>query len=204
MSQTGNPPPDGWEERISREAKRLKRRQPSEGVWDRIETRLRTAMEECRVAAAEQASPIRQGKMPKRIFRPPAGLWNRPWKRMALGLASAALVVSTAWMLRERIPIPWLQPPDILTRIERDVAKAERRYQALIERLAPLVRETENRVDPSLLALYQEKLVLLDESIRECQAALAVNRGNPAVQLALLSSYRDKLKTLYAVMQMES
>ena len=204
MNRNKNPHPDSWEERISREAKRLERRQPSGALWSLIEARLKAAIEESRASTAERARSDRRQKMPGWIFHPFEGLRGWRWTGPVVTLASAAVVVSAAWMFRERLPLPWIQPANRLSRIEKDVASTERRYEALIERLTPLARQNESNLDPRLLALYQEKLALLDESIRECRSALAANRGNSTVQMALLSNYRDKLKTLHAIIQMKS
>ncbi len=92
----------------------------------------------------------------------------------------------------------------LLARIEGDIEKVERQYQQAIDQLTQLAKQNQPNVEPYLLALYQEKITLLDESIRECQRALAENHRHPVAQLALLQSYRQKVETLKLIIRAKS
>jgi hypothetical protein len=185
-----------FEERISRLAGRLERRKPPEDLWDKIEARL--AEETGRAASPAEPARNRHFIMNRffRTFRRADGRWSG----MRISLAAAAIVLAAA------VSVPVLRESAIsrgsgadlriLAEADKDAARAEREYRIAIERLALAAGRNEKNIDPGLLALYREKIELLDGSIRECRMALESNYRNPMAHAALLYCYKQKAETL--------
>jgi hypothetical protein len=192
---------EDWDEKIASLAKRLKRYQPPDELWNRIEARLQTELDRSLQPALERNRWLRWLVRP---FRTADCRWNG-W-RIGFAMATILLFVSmaTLFIYQHWIDIVPGEADILLARIEGDIEKVERQYQNAIDQLTELARQNEPNVEPYLLALYQEKITLLDESIAECQRALAENHRNPVAQLALLQSYRQKITTLKLIIQTKS
>jgi len=187
---------DEREDPVSRLAGRLDRREPPADLWARVEKRLEMEAEKS-PSFGESTPGARKGQVRfSRFFRLADGRWSG--KRIFL--AAAAVVLAAVFS------VPGLRDPLFslvngtsrteLAGVEKEAARAEREYRQAIERLTVLAGQKEKEIKPGLLALYREKLDLLDASIRECRAALETNYRNPSAHAALLYCYQQKAETL--------
>ncbi len=197
-------PPEDWDKKISSLTKQLKRYRPHDEIWDQIEARLKSEMGQYLQPSSVKKNWLGSLSSLLRHFRTADAGWNG-WR---IGFATATLLLvismSTLVIYHKWINIVPDQTDILLAQIEGDVDKVERQYQKTIDQLTQLAKQNEPNVEPYLLALYQEKIILLDESIRECQRALEENHRNPVAQLALLQSYRQKAETLKMIIQTKS
>jgi hypothetical protein len=185
-----------FEERISRLAGRLERREPPEDLWDKIEARL--AEETGRAASPAGQAGGRRFVMNRflRAFRLADGRWSG--RRVSLAAAAIVLVTAVSVPVLRKSVVSLASGADLrgLAGADKDAARAEREYRKAIERLALAAGRNEKNIDPGLLALYREKIELLDGSIRECRMALESNYRNPMAHAALLYCYKQKAETL--------
>ena len=193
-----------WDEKIASLAKQMKRHQPSDELWNQIEVQLQNEMTRSLQPADEKPHRLCWLARALRYFRTADARWNG-WR---IGFAMAAVLVvislSSLFIYQQWINLVPGETDILLAQIEGDIEKVERQYQQAIDQLTQLARQNEKNVEPNLLALYQEKITLLDESIRECQRALAENHRHPVAQLALLQSYQQKVETLKLIIQAKS
>lgn len=196
MNSNRNVTREESENRISRLAGKLDRREPPADLWALIEKRLEAEFENS-ISREQKANGGRIGVSRfLRVFH----LVDGRWSGMRISIAAVAVVLSAV------LSIPALRRPAVslmtgtssgeLAGIDREAAKAEREYRKAIERLTVLAGQNEKAIEPGLLALYREKLDLLDGSIRECRRALEANYRNPAAHAALLYCYKQKAETL--------
>ncbi len=202
MSLKKQPSSEDWDNKISSLTKQLKRHQPCDELWERIEARLETELDQSLQPVKETQHRFRW--LASRYFRTADARWNG-W-RIGLAMATVLFVISvtTMFIYQQWINIVPGETDILLAQIEGDIEKVERQYQKAIDQLTQFAKQNEKNVEPYLLALYQEKITLLDESIRECQRALAENHRNPVAQLALLQSYSQKVATLKLIAQTKS
>jgi len=194
---------DAWERWISRKAKQLKRHQPPEELWITIETRLRAEMEKSSHGQAEADRDSQAHRLLRYFHRTVTRQYA--W-RIGFAAVAISILIALSFPSLRRGLISGLasRSNNALTRIDSDLARAEREYQKAIERLIRLAEQNEKNIEPGLLALYREKLALVDDSILECQQALKTNYRNPAAHGALLYCYRQKMETLRSMIQMKS
>ncbi len=204
MSLSRQQTSEQWDQKISELAKQLKRNEPPEELWDKIEARLQAEMDRSLQLAQEKRHRLRWPPKTLRYFRTADARWNG-W-RIGFAVATVLLIISlsTLFIYQQWINIVPDETDILLAKIEGDIEKVERQYQKAIDQLTQLAKQNEPNVEPYLLALYQEKITLLDESIRECQRALAANHRHPVAQLVLLQSYRQKIETLKLIIQTKS
>ena len=184
------------EDRISRIAGRLDRREPPAQLWSKIETRLKAELE----TSGSRVPGANRGTVGINRFWRPFHLADGRWSWIRISLATVAVILAAV------LTIPGLRRPAVslmkgassgeLAGIEREAARAEREYRKAIERLTALAGKTEKDIKPGLLALYRERIDLIDTSIRECRAALEANYRNPSAHAALLYCYKQKAETL--------
>lgn len=192
---------DNWDDEISKQAKQLKRFHPSDELWDKIESRL---VLEINKSSATQKIRIKWYQSVSRFIRhffTDSIFGNRVRVGLAVATSFLLVVLSTLFIYQRPINISSERKTEILAQLDQDIERTERQYQKIIKQLSKLAEQNEPNVDPHLLALYQEKLSLLDESIRECKKALEENHQNPEVQFALLESYHQKVETLKMIAQ---
>jgi hypothetical protein len=187
---------DESEEWLSSQARQLDRRDPPDDLWHRIETRMIAESVKSEIPAKAAGAGSSLANRLFRYFRRADARWNR----VRISIAAAAVIllaVLSVPRFRQGLVSPLTGGSyGELARIDRDMARAERGFQKAIDRLARLARKNEKNIEPGLLALYREKLGLLDDSILACRMALEDNPGNPGVHAALLYSYRQKSETL--------
>lgn len=173
-------------------AQNLSRHRPADELWDKIENRLISEM------SKPGAVPSKKAWYEKAIgFRNWIKIADSGWSGLRIGLAAAAtiiLIMLSTFLIYHQQNHPAKGPT--LAQLDKEIRQTEQHYQKLILQLSKLAQENEKNLDPHLLALYREKLTLLDESIRTCQRALEENYNNPAIQVALFDSYREKVATL--------
>lgn len=83
----------------------------------------------------------------------------------------------------------------------QEVEQAELKHMASIDRLAELVEPSLGNADTPLMMSYREKLVLLDDAIRECRSQVGENRQNAHLRRQLLAIYSEKDRTLRELME---
>ena len=110
----------------------------------------------------------------------------------------AALAVSVTIILFFVLP-RLLYEPDPLAEIE----KAEKKYISAIERLAFKVEKQEPDIDMTMWVFYQERLDLLDESIKSCKNVIEKNNGSINARKYLLLAYHEKVSTLKKLLNKE-
>lgn len=165
------------------EAQQLVSASPISDLWPAIERR---ALARSMVSSA------------KRPLSAPLHGW-RP--RIAWALTIVALF--TAFFLLQqhiRSPGPTAPSPQsriqFLTTAKEDIDLANVHYQNSISSLEQIVAHRAHEMNPERLALYQEKLVQLEEAIDECSIALEKNSYDIKAQRALFNAYDRKISTL--------
>ena len=147
---------------------------------------------------------------------------SRPQRRLApaawLSLAAAAALLSAVLarpFLGSRSPAPEAAPATasipapaidesqrLLT--ERALAEVQKTEEAYVRSIDALAKVAEPRLaDASspLLVNYREKLLVLDAAIADCRSQIERNRFNAHLRLELLSVYREKQRTLQALLE---
>ena len=195
---------DDWDNQLSNLAKQLNRYQPSDELWNKIEASLIAEMNKSTSEVREKSHWFEKNSRLSRFFRKV----DAHWSGLRIGFAAAAVIaliaVAIFFNYHHRLITTEINKDQVFAQLDQDIQQTEQHYQKLISQLTKLAKQNEQNVDPHLLALYQEKLTLLDESIRECQNALQENYRNPAIQFALLESYREKAATLKLIIQTKS
>ncbi|HUP59497.1 MAG TPA: hypothetical protein VNA69_03660 [Thermoanaerobaculia bacterium] len=82
-----------------------------------------------------------------------------------------------------------------------EVEKAENAHVAAIAKLEGLAETRLEETETPLMVSYKEKLMLLDDAIAECEAAVDRNRQNAHLRKQLLAMYSDKQQTLEDVLR---
>ncbi len=163
----------------------LRRSWDSPALWPRIHQRL---------AEESQGRPEREKR------------WRGLRWRVAIAAAALGAVVGTSLLLRSLPPPPVPGPEDperrLLTeRALQEVERSEADYVASVEGLAKVAEPLLENPSSLLLASYREKLQILDAAIADCRAEIDRNRFNAHLRRELLSIYREKQRTLRALME---
>ncbi|MDD8026737.1 MAG: hypothetical protein PHI34_09490 [Acidobacteriota bacterium] len=157
--------------RLSEEAAMLKTPIQSPDLWNRIEAALRTEAEAGR---------------PKR-----AGL--RPWMIPAAAVALLAVGAAVFLPRTSAPPAPsGLLDQQTLTRVDAQ----EKQYSKAIDDLEKLARPRISAMDPALMALYRDRLAVIDAQIDKCREALERNPTNAHIRRYFLAALQDKKQTL--------
>ena len=175
-----------WDE-ASAAAPGLRRSWESPDLWPRIH---RSLAEESQRRTAREAG------------------WRR-WLTVAAAAGLAAVAASGLVLWR-----PWTEtaPATVLDDSKRrllteqalqQVESSEADYVASIDKLAAVAQPLVENPRSPLLASYREKLQLLDAAIVECRGAIERNRFNAHLRRELLSIYREKQRTLAAILEEE-
>jgi hypothetical protein len=85
-----------------------------------------------------------------------------------------------------------------------EAQKAQEQYIAAIQRMEKLAGSKLDDPATPLLVSYKEKLMLLDDAIGQCQAAIDQNRKNAHLRKQLLAMYSEKQRTLQDVLREEA
>jgi hypothetical protein len=81
------------------------------------------------------------------------------------------------------------------------VEKAEQAHLQAIDHLEKIAQPKLDDASTSLMVSYREKLMLLDDAIKECQTNIERNRQNAHLRRQLLTIYSEKQRTLQDVLR---
>lgn len=169
---------------LSESAKKLKRNQPTDELWKKIETKLvNEKKSEKSVSGFNRFSDSIWGFISGENFAP------------KLGFASILVVTLIG------ISIFYLNPkseekPNQEAQIDLELQNARMDYQRSISELENFVVANKENINPRIYSVQKEKLSFIDESIKECERALSKNELNVRVQKFLKQSLDQKLSTL--------
>jgi hypothetical protein len=82
-----------------------------------------------------------------------------------------------------------------------EVEKAEQAHLRAIDHLEKIAQPKLDDASTSLMVSYREKLMLLDDAIKECQTNIERNRQNAHLRRQLLAIYSEKQRTLQDVLR---
>ncbi len=80
-----------------------------------------------------------------------------------------------------------------------EISRAEKHYLNAINKLTQLAKTNEKNVDNELLSLYNEKLLYINTSIKECKNILVENNLNSNAWNSLFTFYQKKVETLQEI-----
>ena len=81
-------------------------------------------------------------------------------------------------------------------KIAGELEEKEHEYLAAIDKLSKLTEDKKESMDPELYDVYQEKLALLDEYIRQCKDAINENEYNINARTYFAMALKEKADTL--------
>ena len=82
-----------------------------------------------------------------------------------------------------------------------EVVKAEQAHLQAIDHLEKVAQPKLDDASTPLMVSYREKLMLLDDAIKECQTNIERNRQNAHLRRQLLAIYSEKQRTLQDVLR---
>lgn len=177
---------------IVRSAKELEEFSPSDQLWGKIKTRLKTEKQEVIVP-----------QFPNRewyhlLFRPPK-------LKYALSAALVLVVVIGAvtfgfWYWKGR---GVLGGNNLQRYTLAKLEKAERHYKLAIKALAEVVTAQEESIDPQAAEVFRINLRIIDASIKTCKQAVMSEPENIEARNYLLAVYREKLDLLNSMMEIK-
>jgi hypothetical protein len=120
--------------------------------------------------------------------RPAAGWWQR---REVLAAAAVVLVALTS-----AVTALLVRQPDRGTVSSGSFSVTEAAYERAAEELAQTLETRRGELSPTALAVVEHNLRIIDEAIRETQAALAEDPRNQRVAELLWASWEKKIDLL--------
>jgi anti-sigma-K factor RskA len=173
-------------------ARELPLEEPSPAVWSNIRAQLATAG-----AFAEKASP-----------------WNWFWQldflRRPIPVAAFACMVTLGCLLTAPRNYPELEPASALTAPAGRTAVRSMAFIGDSDALERAVRELEDAfkaregsLAPDVKATYENSLISLDASIRECSDSLQREPGNSLAHEYLLAAYSQKAEVLSSALEFD-
>lgn len=123
------------------------------------------------------------------------------WMTIAASFAIFAILGVMAWTAYVKVKASAFDKQII--RIERidEAEKAQRAHLAAIEKLEEAAEEKLEDPETPLLVSYKEKLMLIDDAIAQCEAAIEHNRRNAHLRKQLQAMYSEKQRTLQDVLR---
>lgn len=123
-------------------------------------------------------------------------------KQYILRFAAILLIfVSVGFYLLQQPSPPVNYQSRILDRDAlEDVIKKEQDYKAAISRLEKNASQKLAVIDENLLALYNNKIRVIDQQITRCQEALQNNPANTHIRKYLFAVLQDKKQTLEEIL----
>jgi hypothetical protein len=151
----------------------------------------------------------------RRESRPRPRLAPAAWLSLAAAAALFAAVLARPFLgprptapegnapTSAAIPAPAIDETQrLLTeRALAEVEKTEAAYVRSIDGLATVAAPRLAETASPLLVNYREKLLVLDAAIADCRAQIERNRFNAHLRLELLAVYREKQRTLEALLR---
>jgi len=175
---------------LSVAAEELRDYQEDRALWGRIEK------------ALEQD---RQRPSGMRRFWATLALWRHlpmGWQTGLVGALVLVLALSGVYLAwHGHSPAPNDESKLLKDSTLAEVERAERQYEAAIDKLATNAKPQLDLPATPLLASYKEKLMLLDSAIDELRAQTGQNPSNAHLRYQLLAMYREKQDTLREVLE---
>jgi len=169
---------------LSESAKKLKRKQPPEELWNKIEKKLVSEKKaEKSTSSFKRFSDSIWGFISGENFAP------------KLGFASILVITLVGFSIFYLNPKSEIKP-DHAVEIDQELQNARMDYQRSISELENFVAANKENINPRIYSVQKEKLSFIDESIKECERALSKNELNVRVQKFLKQSLDQKLSTL--------
>jgi predicted anti-sigma-YlaC factor YlaD len=128
----------------------------------------------------------------ERITARSAGPVVSPWWQRRTALAAAAVILIA---LTSAVTALLVRGP-ALPRASGNYSVTETAYQRAAEELAATLELRRADLSPAALAVVEHNLRIIDEAIRETQAALAQDPGNERVAELLWASWEKKIDLL--------
>jgi hypothetical protein len=140
--------------------------------------------------------------------RRPAPLSVSRRQRSVWQIAASFLLLVSLGALAWRVTVRSREQQQYEKAIIRDAAideveKAERAHVDSIDRLEKLAEPQLEASNSPLMSSYREKLMLIDDAIRECETNVQHNRYNAHLRRELLSLYGEKQRTLRQIIREE-
>lgn len=125
---------------------------------------------------------------------------ERAASRWGVWLAAAALLLSVGGvfglMPQASTIVPTLAGLPRSPKTGTGLLPAEDDLQAAVTDLERAYQQRRERLDPALLAIYDENLALVGDAVANSRAALAAHPGDPHLQRMLRHAYDQKLSLL--------
>ncbi|HEX6589198.1 MAG TPA: zf-HC2 domain-containing protein [Longimicrobiales bacterium] len=86
--------------------------------------------------------------------------------------------------------------PETMTPVSLVSVPGQADYAAAIRKLDALLREREANMDPQTAAVVRRNMAIIDQAIREAQAALAADPANGGLNQAVSAAYKTKINLL--------
>jgi len=167
----------------------------------RVEAHL-SGCDRCRAEAVFLRGLLEEARALPRSVPPPRELWSGIAPRLApapgvrrlvLGYRIPGLIAAAlALVLLGGALATWLRPGGGATGFAREQERYARASAALAEALAA----DPASLTPAARAVVERNLAIVDQAIREAEAALARDPGNPALEQMLIARYDQRLALL--------
>ena len=159
--------------------------EPRRDLWSAIEARIDTA------ASADLDAWRGRGR---------GALWAHRYE-LAAAATLLVLVASTGTFLLVRddmrAPIAAVESPASTTAPVHLVSvPGQADYVAAIQELDALLNEREEQLDPQTAEVVRRNMAIIDQAIREAQAALAADPANGDLNRAVSAAYKTKINLL--------
>jgi hypothetical protein len=126
---------------------------------------------------------------------------NRFWQIAAILLFTITLGGTVVWVLSTRAREAEFDRAILRISAIQEVERTERAHLAAIAQLERVAQPKLQDTSSPLMVSYNEKLMLLDDAIAECEKAIEHNQQNAHLRRQLLSMLDDKRATLHDVLR---
>lgn len=160
--------------------------EPGRDLWARIEARIDTA------------GTVDFGAWRARRR---GALWSHRWE-LAAAATLLVMLASTGTVLLVQQPAETpvaavdAPPATAVTPVGLVSVPGQADYAAAIRELDALLREREARMDPQTAEVVRRNMAIIDQAIREAQAALAADPANGGLTQAVSAAYKTKINLL--------
>jgi len=129
---------------------------------------------------------------------------HAPWWQIAAAVLLFAALGGVAWFAHVRTQQKEFDKVILREAAVDQVERAEKAHVEAINQLEKVAEPKLQRDDSPLMVSYKEKLMLLDDSIAECQKNIDTNRQNARLRKQLLAMYSEKQHTLQDIVREEA
>lgn len=165
-------------------------------LWNEISDTARTMR-------AEWTSDLLWPRIERSIRAQKKTQWTGLWRAAAVLLMTAGLAGLTWYAVARRAGEREFERVILRQSALEQVENAEQQHLTAIEQLEKVAGSKVDQPTP-LMVSYREKLMLLDDAIAECQAAIEENRQNAHLRRQLLALYTEKQRTLQDILREET